>query len=147
MLCIISYSFNNNFLGVNLFISAVVKWFDGENGTSLSVTPIKIVFGKDDKKQKQTNKDTSIVVTKLNFNTPFAKYYRYVYTQKYVYTQISLYKEYFPPIHLIPKWRPINYSFVCKLISPQCLVSMYKTQKNFEEKMRQRGLINMQTKE
>ena len=133
MLCIISYSFNNNFLGVNLFISAVVKWFNGENGTSLSVTPIKVVFGKDDKKQKQTNKDTSMVVTKLNFNTPFAKYYRYVYTQKYVYTQISLYKEY--------------YSFVCKLISPQCLVSMYKTQKNFEAKMRQRGLINMQTKE
>ena len=27
-------------------------------------------------------------------------------------------------IHLIPKWRPINYSFVCMLISPWCLVSM-----------------------
>ena len=27
-------------------------------------------------------------------------------------------------IHLIPKWRPINYSFVCRLISPWCLVSM-----------------------
>ena len=50
-------------------------------------------------------------------------------------------------IHLIPKWRPINYSFVSMLISPLCLVSMYKTQKNFEVKMRQRGLINMQTKE
>ena len=24
-------------------------------------------------------------------------------------------------IHLIPKWRPINYSFVCMLISPLCL--------------------------
>ena len=24
-------------------------------------------------------------------------------------------------IHLIPKWRPINYSFVCVLISPLCL--------------------------
>ena len=35
---------------------------------------------------------------------------------------------------LIPKWRPINYSFVCMLISPLCLVSMYKTQKNFEVK-------------
>ena len=50
-------------------------------------------------------------------------------------------------IHLIPKWRPINYSFVCMLISPLCLVSMCKTQKNFEVKMRQRGLINMQTKQ
>ena len=51
------------------------------------------------------------------------------------------------PIHLIPKWRPINYSFVFMLISPLCLVSMSKTQKNFEVKMRQRGLINLQTKE
>ena len=50
-------------------------------------------------------------------------------------------------IHLIPKCRPINYSFVCILISPLCLVSMYKKQKNFEVKMRQRGLINMETKE
>ena len=51
------------------------------------------------------------------------------------------------PIHLIPKWRPINYSFVCMLISPLRLVNVYKKQKNFEVKMRQRGLINMQTKE
>ena len=33
------------------------------------------------------------------------------------------------------------------LISPLSLVNMYKKQKNFEVKMRQRGLINMQTKE
>ena len=50
-------------------------------------------------------------------------------------------------IHLIPKWRPINYPFVCMLISPLCLLMMYKKQKNFEVKMRQRGLINMLTKE
>ena len=49
-------------------------------------------------------------------------------------------------IHHIPKWRPINYSFVYMLISPLCLVNTYKKQKNFEVKMRQRGL-NMQTKE
>ena len=49
--------------------------------------------------------------------------------------------------HRIPKWRLINYSFVCMLISPLCLVNMYNKQKNFEVKMRQRGLINMQTKE
>ena len=49
-------------------------------------------------------------------------------------------------IHLIPKWRPINCSFVCLLISPLCLVIMYKKQKNFEVNVRQRGLINMQTK-
>lgn len=57
MLTIISYSFKNNFFGVNLFISAVVKWFDGENGTSLSVTPIKLVFGKEGKKA-ENNKQT-----------------------------------------------------------------------------------------
>ena len=44
-------------------------------------------------------------------------------------------------IHLIPKWRPTNYSFVCMFISPLCLVIMYKKQKNFEVKMRQRGLF------
>ena len=50
-------------------------------------------------------------------------------------------------IHLIPKWRPLNYSFVCMLIIPLGLVKMYKKQKKFEVKMRRRGLINMQTKE
>ena len=50
-------------------------------------------------------------------------------------------------IHLIPKCRPINYSFVYVLISPLCLVSMYKTQKNFDVKMRQKGRINLRTKE
>ena len=38
-------------------------------------------------------------------------------------------------------------AFVCMLISPLCLVSMYKKQKNFEVKMRQRGPIKMETKE
>ena len=50
-------------------------------------------------------------------------------------------------IHLIPKWRPINYSFVCMIISPLRLVNMCKKQKNFVVKMRRIGLINMQTKE
>ena len=50
-------------------------------------------------------------------------------------------------IHLIPKWRPINYSFACMLISPLRLVYMYRKQKNFEVKMRRRGLTKMQTKE
>ena len=59
----------------------------------------------------------------------------------------SFYQKRDLPIHLIPKWRAINYSLVCMLISPLRLVNMYKKQKNFEVKMRQRGLINMQTKE
>ena len=39
-----------------------------------------------------------------------------------------------------------SHSFVCMLISSLCLVNMYKTQKNFELEMRQRGLVNMQIK-
>jgi len=50
-------------------------------------------------------------------------------------------------IHLIAKWRPINYSFVCMLISPFGLVNMYKKQNNFEVKMRQGGLVGMRTEE
>ena len=49
-------------------------------------------------------------------------------------------------IHLIPKWRPINYSFVCMLISPLRLIF---TSKFFcflyvDEAKR---VMNMQTKE
>ena len=50
-------------------------------------------------------------------------------------------------IHLIPKWQPTNYSFVCMLIGLLRLVKMYEKQKNFEVKMRRGGLINMQTRE
>ena len=45
-------------------------------------------------------------------------------------------------IHLTSKWRPINYSFLCMLISTLCLINLYKKQKNFEVKMRRRGLYN-----
>ncbi|XP_067030315.1 uncharacterized protein [Acropora muricata] len=58
-----------------------------------------------------------------------------------------LHDTYLEVIHLIPKWRPINYSFACMLTSPLRLVYLYRKQKNFEVKMRRRGLINMQTKE
>ena len=47
-------------------------------------------------------------------------------------------------IHLIPKWRPINYSFVCMFISPLCLIF---TSKFFCVFFMLKGLINMQTKE
>jgi len=49
-------------------------------------------------------------------------------------------------IHRIPKWRPTNHSPVRMSISPLCLVNLYNKKRNFEVKMRQRGLINMQTK-
>ena len=50
-------------------------------------------------------------------------------------------------IHLIPKWRPINYSFVCMLISPLRLIFTSKFFCFLYMLTRRRGLINMQTKE
>ena len=50
-------------------------------------------------------------------------------------------------IHFVPKWQPINYFFVCMLISLLRLDNMYKKQKNFEVKMKRRRLINIKTKE
>ena len=52
-----------------------------------------------------------------------------------------------PKIHLIPKWRPINYSFVCMLISPLRLIFTTKFFCFLHMLTRWRGLINMQTKE
>ena len=52
-------------------------------------------------------------------------------------------------IFSLQKWRPINYSFVCMLISPLCLIFISKFFCFFFLYMltRLRGLINMQTKE
>ena len=48
---------------------------------------------------------------------------------------------------LMPKWRPINYSFVCMFISPLSLIFTLKLFCFSYMLTRQRGLINMQTKE
>ena len=48
---------------------------------------------------------------------------------------------------LIPKWRPISYSFVCTFISPCCLIFTSKLFCFLYMLTRQRGPINMQTKE
>ena len=50
-------------------------------------------------------------------------------------------------IHLIPKWRSINYSFVCMFISPLCLIFTPKFFCVFYMLTRHQGLVNMQTKE
>ena len=50
------------------------------------------------------------------------------------------------PIHLIPKWRPINYSSVCMFISPLCLIFTAKFFFVFYMLTRHQGLINMQTR-
>ena len=59
------------------------------------------------------------------------------------YTFVSV----FYSIHLIPKSRPINYSFVCMFISPLCLIFTWKFFCVFYMLTRHQGLINMQTKE
>ena len=62
-------------------------------------------------------------------------------------TLLTFYDFYFYlVIHLIPKWRPINYSFVCKLISPLRLIFTSKFSCVLHMLTRPRGLINMQTK-
>ena len=50
-------------------------------------------------------------------------------------------------IHFVPKWRPINYSFVCMFISPHCLIFTSKFFCVFYMLTRHQGLISMQTKE
>ena len=50
-------------------------------------------------------------------------------------------------IHLIPKWRPINYSFVSMFISPLCLIFTSKFFCVLYMLTRHQGLINLQTKE
>ena len=51
------------------------------------------------------------------------------------------------PIHLIQKWRLINYSFVCMFISPLCLIFTSNFFCVFYMLTRHQGLINMETKE
>ena len=49
-------------------------------------------------------------------------------------------------VHLVPKWWPINYSFVCMSISPFCLIFTSKFLCVLYMMTRHQGLINMQTK-
>ena len=60
---------------------------------------------------------------------------------------IKQWREYRWFIHLIPKWRPINYSFVYMFMSPLCLIFTWKFFCVFYMLARHQGLINMQTKE
>ena len=55
--------------------------------------------------------------------------------------------DFYVAIHVIPKWLPINSSFVCMLISPLCLIFTSKFFSFLYMMTRQRGLINMQAKE
>ena len=56
-------------------------------------------------------------------------------------------KEYYYPIHLIPKWRLIYYSLICMSISPLCLTFVWKFFCVLHMLTRQRGLIYMKIKE
>ncbi len=56
-------------------------------------------------------------------------------------------EEYLKEIHLIPKWRKIHLSFAFMLISPYCLVLSQWFFWILQIRSRQRGPINMKTKE
>ena len=56
-----------------LFFSEVIKWFNNENGTSFTLSPTELIFGK---KVDNRTKNFSII-KKLNFTFLYAKYYLY----------------------------------------------------------------------
>ena len=64
-------------------------------------------------------------------------------------SRLALSHETLLAIHLIPKWRPTTYSFVCMFISPFCLIftSKFFCFFFFYILTRQKRLINLQTKE
>ena len=67
-----------------LFFSEVIKWFNKENSTSFSLSPIELIFGKKlDSKSKE-----SYIIRKLNFTFLYAKYY--LYNQKLLHGELSI---------------------------------------------------------
>ncbi|KAL9977428.1 hypothetical protein ACROYT_G014829, partial [Oculina patagonica] len=67
-----------------LFFAEVIKWFNKENATSLTLSPTELIFGKD---KDNINKEIDII-RKLNFTFLYAKYY--VYNQKLLNGKLSL---------------------------------------------------------
>ena len=68
-----------------LFFSEVIKWFNKENATSLTLSPTELILGKD---KNNVNKELDIIIRKLNFTFLYAKYY--LYNQKLLYGELSL---------------------------------------------------------
>ena len=69
-----------------LFFAEVIKWFNKENATSLTLSPTELIFGKD---KDNINKELPVdIVRKLNFTFLYAKYY--LYNQKLLNRELSL---------------------------------------------------------
>ena len=67
-----------------LFFSEVIKWFNKENGTSFTLSPTELIFGK---KVDNRTKNFS-TIKKLNFTFLYAKYY--LYNQKLRREELSV---------------------------------------------------------
>ena len=69
-----------------LFFAEVIKWFNKENATSLTLSPTELIFGKD---KDNINKELPVdIIRKLNFTFLYAKYY--LYNQKLLNRELSL---------------------------------------------------------
>ena len=66
------------------FFAEVIKWFNNEKATSLTLSPTELILGKD---KDNINKELDII-RKLNFTFLYAKYY--LYNQKLLYGELSL---------------------------------------------------------
>jgi len=80
----IIHSFSN-YHWTQLFFLEVIKWFNVENVTSLSLSPSELIFGIKTGSKKQ---NTFKINKKLNFTILFVKYY--LYTQKLSLKELSL---------------------------------------------------------
>ena len=70
------------------FYSEVIKWFNKENDTTFSPSPVEILFGK---KSSNCSQGSFKLLRKFNYTLLFAKYY--LYTQKLLKKEINT-KEY-----------------------------------------------------
>ena len=70
------------------FYSEVIKWFNKENDTTFSPSPVEILFGK---KSSNCSQGSFKLFRKFNYTLLFAKYY--LYTQKLLKKEINT-KEY-----------------------------------------------------
>ena len=84
-----------------------------------------------------------MVIILLNMICMAPEHYNQVRSIRFDSLSIYHCKGYTPYSKINYSYSKINYSFVCMLISPHRLVNKYKKQKNFEVKMRRRGVINM----
>ena len=70
------------------FYSEVIKWFNKENDTTFSPSPVEILFGK---KSSNCSQGSFKLLRKFNYTLLFAKYY--LYTQNLIKKEINT-KEY-----------------------------------------------------